>query len=51
MVQREASVKRVLDKVMLMAKLHHKSSLSTQYDLIVVNDCPTHWSNTFNTVT
>lgn len=56
MVQnKEASVKRVLDKARSVVKLFRKSSVATQRLLdqcgvIVVNDCPTRWSSTFNMV-
>lgn len=56
MLQKETTVKRVLDKARSVVKLFRKSSVATQRLLdqcgvIVVNDCPTHWSSTFNMVT
>lgn len=56
MLQKETTVKRVLDKARYVVKLFRKSSVATQKLLdqcgvIVVNDCPTRWSSTFNMVT
>ncbi|XP_055027399.2 zinc finger BED domain-containing protein 4-like [Misgurnus anguillicaudatus] len=56
MLQKETTVKRVLDKARFVVKLFRKSSVATQRLLdqcgvIVVNDCPTRWSSTFNMVT
>ncbi|XP_063734729.1 zinc finger BED domain-containing protein 4-like isoform X1 [Eleginops maclovinus] len=56
MLQKETTVKRVLDKARSVVKLFRKSSVATQRLLdqcgvIVVNDCPTRWSSTFNMVT
>lgn len=55
MIQKEAGVKRVLDKARSILKLFRKSSVATQRildecGLIVVNDCPTRWSSTFSMV-
>ncbi|XP_053549013.1 E3 SUMO-protein ligase ZBED1-like [Bombina bombina] len=55
MVQKEASVKRILDKARSVVKLFRKSSVATQKileqcGLIVLNDCPTRWSSTFNMI-
>ncbi|KAK0140287.1 Zinc finger BED domain-containing protein 4 [Merluccius polli] len=55
-LQKETTVKRVLDKTRSVVKLFRKSSVATQRlldqcGLIVVNDCPTRWSSTFNMVT
>ncbi|CAM4713087.1 unnamed protein product [Leuciscus chuanchicus] len=56
MLQKETTVKRVLDKARSVVKLFRKSSIATQRLLdqcgvIVVNDYPTRWSSTFNMVT
>lgn len=56
MLQKETTVKRVVDKARSVVKLFRKSSVATQKLLdecgvIVVNDCPTRWSSTFNMVT
>lgn len=56
MLQKETTVKRVLDKAMSVVKRFRKSSVATQKLLdqcgvIVVNDYPTHWSSTFNMIT
>ncbi|XP_028297847.1 uncharacterized protein LOC114459884 [Gouania willdenowi] len=56
MLQKETSVKRVLNKARSVVKLFRKSSVATQRvldqcGLIVVNDCPTRWSSTFSMVT
>ena len=56
MLQKETTVKRVLDKARSVVKLFRKSSVATQRvldqcGLIVVNDCLTRWSSTFNMVT
>ncbi len=55
MMQKEAGVKRILDKARSVVKLFRKSSIATQRmldmrGLTVVNDCPTRWSSTFNMV-
>ena len=55
MIQKETGVKKVLDKARSVVKLFRKSSVATQRimeecGLIVVNDCPTRWSSTFNMV-
>ena len=55
MIQKETAVKKVLDKARSVVKLFRKSSVATQRimeecGLIVVNDCPTRWSSTFNMV-
>lgn len=55
MLQKETTVKRVLDKARSVVKLFRKSSVATQRLLdhcgvIVVNYCPTRWSSTFNMV-
>ncbi|CAM4619107.1 unnamed protein product [Leuciscus chuanchicus] len=52
MLNKEASVKRILDKAGSIVKLFRKSSVATQKildkcGLIVVNDCPTRWSSTY----
>lgn len=52
MLQKETTVKRVLDKARSVVKLFRKSSVATQKLLdqcgvIVVNDCPARWSSTF----
>lgn len=52
LINKEASVKRLLDKARSLVKLFRKSSVATQKILdecgvIVVNDCPTRWSSTF----
>ncbi|XP_056323703.1 zinc finger BED domain-containing protein 4-like [Danio aesculapii] len=56
MLQKETTVKRVLDKARSVVKLFRKSSVATQKLLdqcgvIVVNDCPTRWSSSFNMIT
>ncbi|KAK7912336.1 hypothetical protein WMY93_012547 [Mugilogobius chulae] len=55
LLNKEASIKRVLDKARSIVKLFRKSSVATQKiidecGLIVVNDCPTRWSSTYNMV-
>lgn len=52
MLNKEASVKQILDKARSIVKLFRKSSVATQKildkcGLIVVNDCPTRWSSTY----
>ncbi|CAL9689972.1 unnamed protein product [Knipowitschia caucasica] len=54
-INKEASVKRLLGKTRSIVKLFRKSSVATQKmleecGLIVVNDCPTRWSSTFNMI-
>ncbi|PIN92704.1 hypothetical protein AB205_0183730, partial [Aquarana catesbeiana] len=56
MVQKEASVKRILDKARSIVNLFRKSSIATQKlfehcGLILLNDCLTRWSSTFNIIT
>ncbi|PIO28262.1 hypothetical protein AB205_0014100 [Aquarana catesbeiana] len=53
MVHKEASVKRILDKARSIVNLFRKSSIATQKllkncGLILLNDCLTRWSSTFN---
>ncbi|XP_029959965.1 zinc finger BED domain-containing protein 4-like isoform X2 [Salarias fasciatus] len=55
MINKEPSAKRLLDKARSIVKLFRKSSVATQRildecGLIVVNDCPTRWSSTFNMI-
>ncbi|XP_041837640.1 E3 SUMO-protein ligase ZBED1-like [Melanotaenia boesemani] len=55
LMQKEASVKRLLDKARSVVKLFLKSSVATQWildecGLTVINDCPTRWSSTFNMI-
>ncbi|XP_028297947.1 uncharacterized protein LOC114460108 [Gouania willdenowi] len=55
LMQKEASVKRLLDKTRSVVKLFRKSSVATQRildacGLIVVNDCSTRWSSTYNMI-
>ncbi|XP_024135954.1 uncharacterized protein LOC112151330 [Oryzias melastigma] len=56
LLQKEASVNRLVDKARSVVKLFRKSSVATQRllekcGLIVVNDCPTRWSSTYNIIT
>ena len=56
MLQKDTTVRTVLDKARSVVKLFYKSSVATQRLLdqcgvIVVNDCPTRWSSTSNMVT
>ena len=56
MLQKETTVKRVLDKARSVVKLFRKSSVATQRvldqcGLIVGNYFPKRWSSTFNMVT
>ncbi|PIO16118.1 hypothetical protein AB205_0176570 [Aquarana catesbeiana] len=55
MVHKEANVKRILDKARSIVNLFHKSSIATQKlfehcGLILLNDCLTRWSSTFNMI-
>ncbi|PIO27337.1 hypothetical protein AB205_0022880 [Aquarana catesbeiana] len=55
MVQKEASVKRLLDKARSIVNLFRKSSIATQKllehcGLILLNNCLTCWSSTFNMI-
>ncbi|PIO15792.1 hypothetical protein AB205_0120060 [Aquarana catesbeiana] len=55
MVHKEASVMRILDKARSTVNLFCKSSIATQKllehcSLILLNDCPTRWSRTFNMI-
>lgn len=55
MLQKEASVKRILDKARSIVNLFRKSSIATQKilehcGLTLFNDCPTRWSSTFNMI-
>lgn len=55
LLNKEAGIKRVLDKARSLVKLFRKSSVATQKiidecGLIVLNDCPTRWSSTYNMV-
>ncbi|PIO30111.1 hypothetical protein AB205_0112380, partial [Aquarana catesbeiana] len=55
MVHEGASVKRILDKARSIVNLFRKSSIATQKllehcGLILLNDCLTHWSSTFNMI-
>ena len=55
MLQKEASVKRILDKARSIVHLFRKSSIATQKilehcGLTIFNDCPTRWSSTFNMI-
>ncbi|XP_013866576.1 zinc finger BED domain-containing protein 4 [Austrofundulus limnaeus] len=52
MIQKNASINRLLGKVRLLVKLFRKSSVATQRllqvcQLTVVSDCPTRWSSTY----
>lgn len=52
MIQKDASVNRLLSKVRVLVKLFRKSSVATERllqlcQLILVKDCPTRWSSTF----
>lgn len=55
MMQKEASVQRVLVKARSVVHLFRKSSVATQKilkkcGLIILNDCLTRWSSTFNMI-
>ncbi|PIO40161.1 hypothetical protein AB205_0208440 [Aquarana catesbeiana] len=55
MVHKEASMKRILDKARSIVNLFRKSSIATQKlldhcGLILLNDCLTRWSSTFNKI-
>ena len=56
MVNKEAAVKRLLEKTRHVVKLFRKSSVATQKviekcGVVVLNDCPTRWSSTFIMIT
>ncbi|KTF84271.1 hypothetical protein cypCar_00043339 [Cyprinus carpio] len=49
-IQKEASVKRFLDRVRLIVRLFRKSSVATEQllqrsGLTLIKDCPTRWSS------
>lgn len=55
MIQKEASVKRLLDKVRTLVRLFRKSSVATERllqlcELTLVKDCPTRWSSTYQMI-
>lgn len=50
MMQKEASVQRVLGKARSVVNLFRKSSVATQKILVPVNDCQTRWSSAFNMI-
>ncbi|KAJ8346599.1 hypothetical protein SKAU_G00280000 [Synaphobranchus kaupii] len=52
MIQKEPTIKRLLDKVRHLVKLFRKSSVATerllqQCGLILIKDCPTRWSSSY----
>lgn len=55
-IQKEASVKRFLDRVRLIVRLFRKSSVATEQllqlsGLTLIKDCPTRWSSTYLMIT
>lgn len=55
-IQKEASVKRLLDRVRLLVRLFRKSSVATEQllklsGLTLIKDCPTRWSSTYLMIT
>ena len=56
MIHKEASVKRLLDKVRVLVNHFRKSSVATERllqlcQLTLVKDCPTRWSSTYLMIT
>ncbi|KAJ8353308.1 hypothetical protein SKAU_G00208750 [Synaphobranchus kaupii] len=52
MIQKEPTIKRLLDKVRHLVKLFRKSSIATeqllqQCGLMLIKDCPTRWSSSY----
>ncbi|XP_062398583.1 uncharacterized protein LOC134088552 isoform X1 [Sardina pilchardus] len=51
-IHKEASIRRLLDKVRVLVRLFHKSSVATDHllhlcGLTLIKDCPTRWPSTY----